>query len=229
MQRCQYTAIACGQRCRDMGVRPSMGSVGDAYDNAMGESFFATLECERLDRHHFPSQIEARLAVFDVIAGGTTRIDGTRRSATARHATTSARAVPSGRSGGHERALGVLDQLTTFRYREVMAKLGRPPGPHPRHHGAFVRFSDTEWGALVRAREAEHPVADRRPTPAEWIRDLAVAHASEVLGVDVTRAALRHSPGGVADWKRWRIARAVRRAAPRRRQPRTDTVKNRDP
>jgi hypothetical protein len=101
-----------------------------------------------------------------------------------------------------------------------MATLGRPPAPHARHHGAFVRFSDTEWGALVRAMAMEHPVTDRRPTAAEWIRDLAVAHASDVLGVEVTRAALRHTPGGVPDWKRWRIARAVRRAAPRRRRRR---------
>ena len=34
-------------------MRPSMGSVGDAYDNAMCESFFATLECELLARHRF--------------------------------------------------------------------------------------------------------------------------------------------------------------------------------
>jgi putative transposase len=46
-----------------------MGSVGDAYDNAMCESFFATLECELLDRHRFQSQAEARLAVFDFIEG----------------------------------------------------------------------------------------------------------------------------------------------------------------
>jgi putative transposase len=39
-QRCQYTSIAFGQRCREMGVRPSMGSVGDAYDNAMYESLW---------------------------------------------------------------------------------------------------------------------------------------------------------------------------------------------
>ena len=42
----QYTAIAFGRRCRLLGVRPSMGSVGDCFDNAMAESFFATLECE---------------------------------------------------------------------------------------------------------------------------------------------------------------------------------------
>src|SRR5690349_20116166 len=45
-QGSQYSSIEFGHRCRDAGVRPSMGSVGDAYDNAMCESFFATLECE---------------------------------------------------------------------------------------------------------------------------------------------------------------------------------------
>ena len=46
-----------------------MGSVGDAYDNAMAESFFATLECELLDRHRFKTQTEARIAVFTFIEG----------------------------------------------------------------------------------------------------------------------------------------------------------------
>jgi putative transposase len=46
-----------------------MGSVGDAYDNALCESFFATLECELLDRHRFRTQADARLAVFDFIEG----------------------------------------------------------------------------------------------------------------------------------------------------------------
>ena len=66
-QGCQYTAIAFGQRCREMSVRPSMGSVGDAYDNAMCESFFATLECELLNRHRFQTQAEARMAIFEFI------------------------------------------------------------------------------------------------------------------------------------------------------------------
>jgi len=65
----QYTAIAFGKRCREAGVRPSMGSVGDAYDNAMAESFFATLECELLDRRRFRTQAEARMAVFEFIEG----------------------------------------------------------------------------------------------------------------------------------------------------------------
>jgi len=46
-----------------------MGSVGDAYDNAMCESFFATLECELLDRERFCTQTDERLALFDFIEG----------------------------------------------------------------------------------------------------------------------------------------------------------------
>jgi putative transposase len=68
-QGCQYTSIAFGKRCREAGVRPSMGSVGDCFDNALAESFFATLECELLERNRFRSQAEARMAVFDFIEG----------------------------------------------------------------------------------------------------------------------------------------------------------------
>ena len=52
-----------------MGVRPSMGTVGDAYDNAMAESFFATLERELLDRMRLETQAQARMAVFEWIEG----------------------------------------------------------------------------------------------------------------------------------------------------------------
>jgi putative transposase len=69
LESAQYTALAFGGRCREAGVRPSMGSVGDAYDNAMCESFFATLECELLARRRFTSQAEARMAVFSYIEG----------------------------------------------------------------------------------------------------------------------------------------------------------------
>jgi putative transposase len=62
-------AIAFGQRCREAGVQPSMGSVGDAYDNALCESFFGALECELLDRERFATHAAARLAVFDDIEG----------------------------------------------------------------------------------------------------------------------------------------------------------------
>ena len=68
-QGTQYTSIASGLRCQAAGVRPSMGSVGDAYDNAMAESFFATLECELLDRQRFATPAEAEPVVFEWIEG----------------------------------------------------------------------------------------------------------------------------------------------------------------
>jgi putative transposase len=68
-QGTQYTSIAFGQRCREAGVRPSMGSVGDCFDNALCESFFATLECELLERRRFKTQEEARSAVFEFLEG----------------------------------------------------------------------------------------------------------------------------------------------------------------
>jgi putative transposase len=68
-QGCQYTALEFGRRCREANVRPSMGSVGDCYDNALCESFFATLECELLERVTLRTPAEARTAVFDFIEG----------------------------------------------------------------------------------------------------------------------------------------------------------------
>jgi putative transposase len=68
-QGSRYVSIEFGQRCRKAGVRPSMGLVGDAYDNAMCESGFATLECELLDRRGCKTHAEARSAVFQCVEG----------------------------------------------------------------------------------------------------------------------------------------------------------------
>jgi len=76
-QGSQYTYLAFGQRCREAGVQPSMGSIGDCgvyterrqRDNALCESFFATLECELLDRNTFYTPSEACLAMFEFIEG----------------------------------------------------------------------------------------------------------------------------------------------------------------
>jgi len=68
-QGSQYTSVAFGERCKKMGVRPSMGTVGDAYDNAMAESFFASLECELIDRRSWQTKTDARLALFTYIEG----------------------------------------------------------------------------------------------------------------------------------------------------------------
>jgi transposase InsO family protein len=63
-QASQCTSIAFGNRCKEMGVRPSMGAVGDGYDNAMAESFFAGLQCEFIARRSWRTKTEASLAVF---------------------------------------------------------------------------------------------------------------------------------------------------------------------
>ncbi len=63
----QYTSTVFGQRCAEAGIVPSMGTVGDAYDNALAESFFATLECELIDREQFITREDARTKVFDYL------------------------------------------------------------------------------------------------------------------------------------------------------------------
>ena len=66
-QGCQYTSFDFARACRAAGVTRSMGSVGDCFDNAMAESFFATLECELIDRSVFENRNDARMAIFDYI------------------------------------------------------------------------------------------------------------------------------------------------------------------
>ncbi len=66
-QGSQYTSLAFGKRCRDAGILPSMGSVGDCYDNAMAESFFASLECELIDVTDFRNRAEAKSEIFRYI------------------------------------------------------------------------------------------------------------------------------------------------------------------
>ncbi len=66
---CQYTSLAFGIRCQQAGVRPSRGTVGDCFDNALCESFFATLECELIDRRSLHTQVQARQQLFRYIEG----------------------------------------------------------------------------------------------------------------------------------------------------------------
>jgi len=66
---CQYTALAFGKRCEIAGIRPSMGSAGDCFDNALAESFFATLECELIDRRCWRTPAEAEPEIFRFIEG----------------------------------------------------------------------------------------------------------------------------------------------------------------
>jgi len=64
-RRSSYTSLAFGSRCQEVDVRPSMGSVDDAYNNAMDESFFSNLECESPALRNFKLQTEARMAALE--------------------------------------------------------------------------------------------------------------------------------------------------------------------
>jgi len=68
-QGAQYTSIAFVLRCEEACVRHFMSSVGDAYNNAICGSFFATLECKLLDQRKFQTKAEALMTVFDFIEG----------------------------------------------------------------------------------------------------------------------------------------------------------------
>jgi putative transposase len=63
----QYTSWAFGRRLRAAGLLGSMGTVGDAYDNAVAESFFSTLQRELLDRHHWSTRQHLASAIFEWI------------------------------------------------------------------------------------------------------------------------------------------------------------------
>lgn len=63
----QYTSLAFGQGLEHSNVLGSMGSVGDALDNAVAESFFATLQTELLDRYTWPTRQSLRSALFEFI------------------------------------------------------------------------------------------------------------------------------------------------------------------
>jgi putative transposase len=66
---CQYTSTAFGQHLIDAGLKPSMGTVGDAYDNALAESFFSTFECEVIARQSLKTRDQARREAFSFIEG----------------------------------------------------------------------------------------------------------------------------------------------------------------
>ena len=65
----QYTSVEFGSRLKEAGLLPSMGSIADAYDNSMAESFVSTLKRELIRRHSWPNRQTARTAIFEYIEG----------------------------------------------------------------------------------------------------------------------------------------------------------------
>ena len=136
------------RRPRDVtGVRPSMGSVGDAYDNAMCESFFATLECELLERHRFKTQAEARSAVFEFVEGFynlrrrhssigyLSPIDYERRHRSDAHKPAVVFAAVKDKPSGRPQEGAVLDRRCARRPHHRAGRDGRmaPPGAEPKN------------------------------------------------------------------------------------------------
>jgi putative transposase len=70
----QYTSLSFGKRLEEAGIVPSKGRAGSALDNAISESFVASLKCELLYGHRFPSREAARIAIFDYIEGFYNRV-----------------------------------------------------------------------------------------------------------------------------------------------------------
>jgi putative transposase len=65
----QYTSWTFTQRARRAGLLPSLGSVGDPYDNAMAEAFWARMQTELLDRQRWSTRVELANAIFEYIEG----------------------------------------------------------------------------------------------------------------------------------------------------------------
>jgi putative transposase len=68
-QGSQFVSLAFGQKARDAGIAVSMGSKGCAYDNAVAESFFATLKKELVHRRSWPTRRELISEVFEFVEG----------------------------------------------------------------------------------------------------------------------------------------------------------------
>ena len=138
-QGSQYTSLAFGKRCREMGVVSSTGSAGDCYDNAMAESFFATLECELIDRRSFRTQAEARMAIFQFIEGW---YNPRRRHSALGYLSpndferTAAKATPRAVRNAHRPARGVPGASQSG---EPKGKTYPPGGPHRSVLGKTVR------------------------------------------------------------------------------------------
>lgn len=122
-QGSQYTSVAFASRCRETGVRPSMGTVGDA----MAESFFATLECELLDRRSWKCKAEARTALFTWSEGWSNprRRHSALEQQSPINLDKSRRATDRARESGLPTAVCVV--AIDARHRGQLCTLGKPP------------------------------------------------------------------------------------------------------
>ena len=139
----QYTSLAFGRRCQEAGVGPSMGSVGDAYDNALCESFFATLECELLDRGASRPRPRRGSRSSTSSRAGTTRTVGTPRSTTSRRCAmkssiASRRHDPKVQTRPRNRGNSSHDSEITAFVASLRPSRGRTSGRSPKDKGCML-------------------------------------------------------------------------------------------
>ncbi len=165
---CQYTSLAFGARCREWDVALSMGSVGDCFDNAMAESFFATLECELLDRTTLSTHAEARAAVFEFVEGWyNTRRRHSAGLRLAARVRTSAGGRPRGRlSGAHESVGARVAGADSRRHRRSSGNTRRKRWP------TDARLA---FGFASRIAAARPAGSSRKRTRACWAAELLSA------------------------------------------------------
>ena len=126
----QYVSLAFGRAARDAGIAVSMGSRGEAYDNAVAETFFATLKKELVNRRSWPSRLELQSAVFEYIEASTTASAGTPPSGCCpRHLRTTT-TLPA-------RWLRTIAQTTTINNNTQKTKVSRKPGQVQQKASAF--------------------------------------------------------------------------------------------
>ena len=149
----QYTSLAFGKRCREMRVVTSTGSAGDCFDNAMAESFFATLECELIGRRAFHTQAEARMAIFEFIEAWYNR----------------------------KRRHSALGYLSPEEFERAAAKGASRPAATTNHHDqtvglGAVRIDDLEVHS--RLQELSYPSVSGKTSPPPAIAHLSAGDES---------------------------------------------------
>ena len=166
----QYTSLAFGKRCREMRVVTSTGSAGDCFDNAMAESFFATLECELIDRRRFQTHAEARMAIFECVEAWYNR----------------------------KRRHSALGYLSPEKFERAAAKGASRPAATTNHHdqttglGAF-RIDDLEVHSGL--QEASDPSDLGKTSPPPAIAHLRTGDESRNLSTEAELCGAPHRRG----------------------------------
>jgi hypothetical protein len=192
-------------------MRPSMGSVGDAYDNAMAESCFASLECELRDRRTFKTRIEARLAVFIWIEAwynsrrrhsGLGRVppaEFERKNTPAPERRRVEHDLPPSASAWHApRRRGIRLQLRRSTWLENQAPTRPRERGNPNYSGAEVG-SSTITRFRVAASDGEHVQPARRLLPAVSAKFLPQVRTRRGL-MRSSRECHERSEFGSMDW-----------------------------